>query len=123
MRNTPQTYLITLNSPSQRALRLWTGRSIHTLRHCSVKQIGSALIEMQKNVDNLQKYMRTLQQVKEQLVSVSAEGGRETLKEDNGSLRKAARSKLKETTVGQKPRRGPFVRNIGQKGDSGGGRM
>jgi hypothetical protein len=91
MRKTPQTYLLTLNSPSQRALRLWTGRSIHTLRHCSVKQIGSALIEMQKNVDNLQKHMRTLQQVKEQLVSVSAEGGGQTLKEDNGSLRKTAR--------------------------------
>jgi len=75
MRKTPQTYLLTLNSPSQRALRLWTGRSIHTLRHCSVKQIGSALIEMQKNVDNLQKHMRTLQRVKEQLASVSAEGG------------------------------------------------
>lgn len=91
MRKTPQTYLLTLNSPSQRALRLWTGRSIHTLRHCSVKQIGSALVEMQKNVDDLQKHMRTLQQVKEQLVSVSAEEGGEILKEDNRSLRKAAR--------------------------------
>jgi hypothetical protein len=91
MRNTPQTYLLTLNSPSQRALRLWTGRSVHTLRHCSVKEIGSALVEMQKNVDDLQKHMRTLQQVKEQLVSVSAKGGGETLKEDNGFLRKTAR--------------------------------
>ena len=62
MRKTPQTYLLTLNSPSQRALRLWTGRSIHTLRHCSVKQIGSALVEMQKNVDALQKTMRALKQ-------------------------------------------------------------
>ena len=74
MKNTPQIYLLTLNSPSQRALRLWTGRSVHKLRHCSAKQIGSALVEMQKNVDDLQKYMRTLQQVKEQLASVSPAG-------------------------------------------------
>jgi len=74
MKNTPQIYLLTLNSPSQRALRLWTGRSVHQLRHCSAKQIGSALVEMQKNVDDLQKYMRTLQQVKEQLASVSPAG-------------------------------------------------
>ncbi len=75
MRKTPQTYLLTLNSPSQKALRLWTGRSVHQLRHCSVKQIGSALVEMQKNVDDLQKHMRTLQQVKAQLASVSPPGG------------------------------------------------
>ena len=77
MKNTPLIYLLTLNSPSRRALRLWTGRSVHTLRHCSGKQIGSALVEMQKNLDDLQKDMRTLQQVKEQLASVSpAAGGR-----------------------------------------------
>jgi len=74
MKHTPLIYLLTLNSPSQRALRLWTGRSVHQLRHCSAKQIGSALVEMQKNVDDLQKYMRTLQQVKEQLASVSPAG-------------------------------------------------
>ena len=74
MKHTPLIYLLTLNSPSQRALRLWTGRSVHKLRHCSAKQIGSALVEMQKNVDDLQKYMRTLQQVKEQLASVSPAG-------------------------------------------------
>jgi len=91
MRKTPLTYLLRLNSPSVRALRLWTGRSTHTLRHCSVKQIGRALGEMQKNLDDLQKHMRTLQLVKEQLASVSAEGGGETLREDNGSLMKAAR--------------------------------
>ena len=89
---------------------------------------------MQKNLDDLQKHMRTLQLVKEQLASVSAEGGGETLREDNGSLMKAARlgghdrgrasqKQVKETTMGQKHRRGPFVRNIGQKGDSGRGRM
>jgi len=75
MKNTPLIYLLTLNSPSQRVLRLWTGRSVHQLRHCSAKQIGSALVEMQKNVDDLQKYMRTLQQVKAQLASVSPAAG------------------------------------------------
>ena len=75
MKHTPQIYLLTLNSPSQKALRLWTGRSVHQLRHCSAKQIGSALVEMQKNVDDLQKYMRTLQQVKAQLASVSPAAG------------------------------------------------
>lgn len=77
MKNTPLIYLLTLNSPSQKALRLWTGRSVHQLRHCSAKQIGNALVEMQKNVDDLQKDMRKLQQVKEQWASVSpAAGGR-----------------------------------------------
>ena len=75
MKNTPRIYLLTLNSPSRRALRLWTGRSVHQLRHCSAKQIGSALVEMQKNVDDLQKHMRTLQQVKAQLASVAPAGG------------------------------------------------
>jgi len=75
MKNTPLIYLLTLNSPSQKALRLWTGRSVHKLRHCSAKQIGSALVEMQKNVDDLQKHMRTLQQVKAQLASVPPAAG------------------------------------------------
>lgn len=74
MKTTSRIYLLTLNSPSHKALRLWTGRSIHALRHCSVKQIGSALVEMQKNVDDLQKSMRTLKQAKEQLASVSPAG-------------------------------------------------
>jgi hypothetical protein len=30
------------------------GESIHALRHCSVKQIGLALREMQQTVDSLQ---------------------------------------------------------------------
>ena len=75
MKHTPLIYLLTLNSPSQRALRLWTGRSVHKLRHCSAKQIGSALVEMQKNVDDLQKHMRTLQQVKAQLATLSPAAG------------------------------------------------
>lgn len=63
MKNTPLVYLLTLNSPACKVLRLWTGRNIHTLRHCSGTQIGSALVEMQKNVDALQKTMRALKQV------------------------------------------------------------
>ena len=54
MKHTPQTYVLTLNSPSRKSIRLWTGKSIHTLRHCSVKQIGHALMEMQPYVDDLQ---------------------------------------------------------------------
>lgn len=54
MKNTPRTYVLTLNSPSRKGLRLWMGESIHALRHCSVKQIGHALREMQQNVDNHQ---------------------------------------------------------------------
>ncbi len=76
MKNAPRIYLLTLNSPSHKALRLWTGKSIHQLRHCSVRQIGSALVEMQATVDDLRKSMRTLTQVKEQLTSVSSEGGK-----------------------------------------------
>jgi hypothetical protein len=83
MNNTRRTYLLTLNSPSQRALRLWMGKSIHTLRHCSVKDIGGALVEMQKTLDDLQKSMRTLQHMQEQLVSDSADGPGGTLKKDN----------------------------------------
>ena len=53
MKNTPRTYVLTLNSPSRKGLRLWMGESIHALRHCSVKQMGNALREMQQNVDSL----------------------------------------------------------------------
>jgi hypothetical protein len=54
MKTTPRTYVLTLNSPSQKGLRLWMGDNIHALRHCSVKQIGLALREMQQTVDRLQ---------------------------------------------------------------------
>jgi hypothetical protein len=54
MKTTPRTYVLTLNSPSRKGLRLWMGDNIHTLRHCSVKQIGLALREMQQTVDRLQ---------------------------------------------------------------------
>ncbi|HSA64154.1 MAG TPA: hypothetical protein VLA67_09725 [Nitrospiraceae bacterium] len=54
MNQIPQTYVLTLNSPSRKALRLWTGKSIHTLRHCSVKQLNHALMELQQHMDKLQ---------------------------------------------------------------------
>ena len=53
MKTTPRAYVLTLNSPSRKGLRLWMGDSIHALRHCSVEQIGLALREMQQNVDSL----------------------------------------------------------------------
>jgi len=122
-------YLLTLNSPSQRALRLWTGKSLHRLRHCSVEEIGHALVEMQQHVEDLQKDMGTLQRVKEQLVSVSA-GGREHVKMGNGLGKTATRfdhhdkgrtSKgVKKATIDQELRRVPVFRNIGQKGNSRG---
>lgn len=54
MKTTPRTNVLTLNSPSRKGLRLWMGGSIHALRHCSVKQIGLALRELQQTVDSLQ---------------------------------------------------------------------
>lgn len=74
MRNMPRIYLLTLNSPSHAAPRLWTGRSIHALRHCSVKQIGSALVEMQQSVDDLQRDMSVLKHARAQRASVSTKG-------------------------------------------------
>ena len=41
----------------------------------SITKIGSALVEMQKNVDALQKNMGTIKQVKDQLSSLSQAGG------------------------------------------------
>lgn len=66
MKNQPRIYLLTMNSPSHKAPRLWTGKSIHALRHCSIKRIGSALVEMQQSVDDLQKDMSTLRYAKGQ---------------------------------------------------------
>ena len=54
----------------------------------SVKQIGEALVEMQKNVDDLQKNMGTLKQAKEQLTSLTPGSG-ESLPKDGDSLKKA----------------------------------
>jgi hypothetical protein len=54
MKPTPQTYVLTLNSPSRKPFRLWTGTSMHALRHCSVKQLNHALMELQQHMDDLQ---------------------------------------------------------------------
>ena len=43
----------------------------------SISQIGTALVEMQKNVDDLQKNMGTIKQAKDQLTSLSPAGGEE----------------------------------------------
>ena len=57
----------------------------------SVNQLGSALVDMQKNVDDLQKNMGTVKQVKEQLTSLSPQGGGtsggEQLKKGSDSLK------------------------------------
>ena len=52
----------------------------------SISQIGSALIEMQKNVDALQKNMATIKQAKDQLASLSPAGG-EAIKKEGESLK------------------------------------
>ena len=54
----------------------------------SVKQIGQALVEMQKNVDDMQKNMGTIKQAKEQLTSLAPHGG-ESIPKDGDSLKKA----------------------------------
>ena len=54
MKQAPQTYVLTLNSPSRKALRLWTGRSLHTLRHCSVQQLNHALRELQQHINDME---------------------------------------------------------------------
>jgi hypothetical protein len=51
----------------------------------SVSQIGSSLVEMQKNVDDLQKHMGEIRQVKDQLSSLSPGG--EAGKKEGDSLK------------------------------------
>ena len=41
----------------------------------SVSQLGSAMVEMQKDIDDLQKNMGTIKQVKDQLTSLSPQSG------------------------------------------------
>ena len=53
----------------------------------SITQIGSALVEMQKNVDDLQKNMGTIKQAKDQLSSLSPTGG-DGMKKEGESLKK-----------------------------------
>jgi len=52
----------------------------------SVTQIGGALVEMQKNVDALQKNMGTIKQAKDQLASLSPAGG-DAIKKEEESLK------------------------------------
>ena len=52
----------------------------------SVSQIGSALVEMQKNVDALQKNMGTIKQAKDELSSLSSGGG-DAIKKEGDSLK------------------------------------
>jgi len=52
----------------------------------SVSQIGSALVEMQKNVDALQKNMGTIKQAKDELSNLSPAGG-DALKKEGESLK------------------------------------
>ena len=52
----------------------------------SITQIGSALVEMQKNVDDLQKNMGTIKQTKDQLSFLSPEGG-DAIKNEGESLK------------------------------------
>ena len=54
----------------------------------SVKQIGSALVDMQKNVDELQKNMGTIKHAKEQLAALAPEGGGDAIKKEGESLKK-----------------------------------
>ncbi len=52
----------------------------------SVTQIGSALVEMQKNVDDLQKNMNSIKQAKDQLASLSPTGG-DAIKKGSESMK------------------------------------
>jgi len=53
----------------------------------SVKQIGSALVDMQKNVDELQKNMGTIKHAKEQLAALAPESGGDAIKKTELPLR------------------------------------
>jgi len=59
----------------------------------SVSQIGSALIEMQKNVDALQKNMGTIKQAKDELSSLSPAGG-DAFKKEGESLKQVIPEKM-----------------------------
>lgn len=53
MKQTQRTYVLTLNGSPQKGLRLWTGKSLHALRHCSAKQFAQALRELQQTMDSV----------------------------------------------------------------------
>jgi hypothetical protein len=60
MKNATQVYVLTMNTSLKKAVRLWTGASIHSLRHCSSKKIDRTLAEMQRHVDHLQRAITVL---------------------------------------------------------------
>lgn len=53
MKKTSRVYVLTVHPASRSALRLWTGKSLHALRHCSSKQVSQTLAEMQHSLDEL----------------------------------------------------------------------
>ena len=67
------------------SLHVATAQGLFGLK-TSITQIGSALIEMQKNVDALQKNMGTIKQAKDQLSSLSPAGG-DAIKKEEESLK------------------------------------
>lgn len=60
MKNTTQVYVLTLNALSRKTIRLWTGASIHSLRHCASNEIDRTLAKMQQHVDDLQRAIMVL---------------------------------------------------------------
>lgn len=59
MKNAQQVYVLTLHASSRTKIRLWKGTSLHTLRHCSVRLLGHALMEMQQQLEALQRAVAT----------------------------------------------------------------
>lgn len=53
MRKTARVYVLTVHPSSRSMLRLWTGKSLHALRHCSTKHINQTLAELQHSVDEM----------------------------------------------------------------------
>lgn len=52
-------YVMTVHPSSRGMLRLWTGTSLHALRHCSPKQINPALAELQHMMDEQHERTKT----------------------------------------------------------------
>lgn len=59
MKKMSRVYVLTVHPSSRRALRLWTGKSLHALRHCSSKLVSQTLAEMQHSVDELHTHVRS----------------------------------------------------------------
>src|SRR6476660_8343644 len=56
----------------------------------SVKQLGSAWADMQKNVDELEKKMGTIKHAKEQLAALTPESGGDAMKKEGKSFNKTS---------------------------------